>query len=470
MVRPAGSYLELFGVSSGTLERLVAEGLSRGGDYSDLYFENTSYLTLLLRDGQVSSGGRHVDFGVGIRVLKGDKTGYAYSETTALPDMLSAARAASAIADGAAASVALHASKSPAPVPDRYPILSEDAEGLADFMERIEKGIFAKEQRTVKVMVSLSFERSDMLMFNSLHEMVCDTALMAAVAVTAVFAQGDRVENNTFSRSRRMGTEMFSDALVEEMVEGTVKGIDERFDARRPKGGKMSVVMGAGASGILLHEAMGHAFEADFARKGQSIFTGRTGERICPAGITIVDDGTIPTERGSLNYDDEGIPGQRTVMVEDGILRSFLHDRVSARHFGVAPTGNGRRESFRYMPLPRMRSTYMESGDADPGSLIAEVRKGVYVDNFSNGQVKIGEGDFTFYVKSGFLIEDGRLTAPVKDINIIGNGPAALADIRGVGNDLLIDGSAWTCGKEQSVPVSCGIPTVLIGSLTVGGE
>lgn len=470
MVRPSGSYLELFGVTTETLEKLVAEGLSRGGDYSDLYFENTSYLTLLLRDGEVTSGGRHVDYGVGIRVLKGDKTGYAYSETTALPDMLSAAKAASAIADGSATLGFVHATTAPATSPDRYPYLSEDVEGLAGFMSRIEKGIFAREPRTVKVIVSLTFERSDILMFNSFHELVCDTRPMGAVAVTAIFAQGDKMDNNTFSRSRRMGTEMFSDALVEEMIEGSIKGIDERFDARRPKGGKMSVVMGAGASGILLHEAMGHAFEADFARKGQSVFTGRTGEQVCPRGITIVDDGTIPFDRGSLNFDDEGIPGQRTVMVEDGILRSFLHDRVSASHFGVAPTGNGRRESFRYMPIPRMRSTYMESGDADPASLIAEVRSGVYVDNFSNGQVKIGEGDFTFYVKSGFLIEDGRLTAPVKDINIIGNGPAALADIRGVGNDLLIDGSAWTCGKEQSAPVSCGIPTVLIGSLTVGGE
>ena len=470
MVKSVESYLDLFGVSTETLERLVAEGLSHGGDYSDLYFENTSYLTLLLRDGQVSSGGRHVDFGVGIRVLKGDKTGYAYSETTALPDMLAAAKAASAIADGAAAPCPSCGVKILSSSQDRYPILSEDVEGLADFMGRIEKGIFAREPRTVKVMVSLSYERCDVLMFNSLHELVCDTGPMASVAVTAVFAQGDKIDNNAFSRSRRMGTEMFSDELVSEMIEGAVKGIDERFDARRPKGGKMSVVMGSGASGILLHEAMGHAFEADFARKGQSIFTGRTGEKICPSGITIVDDGTIPGDRGSINFDDEGVPGQRTVMVEDGVLRSFLHARVSARHFGVAPTGNGRRESFRYMPIPRMRSTYMESGNADPASLIAEVRHGVYVDNFSNGQVKIGEGDFTFYVKSGFLIEDGRLTAPIKDINIIGNGPAALADIRGVGNDLVIDGGAWTCGKEQSMPVSCGIPTVLIGSLTVGGE
>jgi TldD protein len=194
------------------------------------------------------------------------------------------------------------------------------------------------------------------------------------------------------------------------------------------------------------------------------------GQRICAEGIQIIDDGTIKGDRGSLNFDDEGVPAQKTYMVEDGILTSYLHDRISARHYGVSPTGNGRRESFRYAPLPRMRSTYMESGNADPADIIASVKKGVYVDEFSNGQVKIGEGDFTFFVKSGFLIEDGRLTAPVKDINIIGNGPEALRDIVAVGNDLVIDPGAWTCGKEQSVPVSCGIPTVLVKNLTVGGE
>ena len=231
----------------------------------------------------------------------------------------------------------------------------------------------------------------------------------------------------------------------------------------------MSVVMGAGASGILLHEAMGHAFEADFNRKGQSVFSGKVGERVCPEGISIIDDATIKGCRGSLNYDDEGVPGQKTYMVEDGILTSYLHDRISARFYGVTPTGNGRRESFRYPPIPRMRTTYMESGNADPEGIIASVREGIYVDDFANGQVKIGEGDFTFYVKSGFLIEDGRLTMPVKDINIIGNGPRALADIAAVGNDLRIDPGAWTCGKEQNVPVSCGIPTVLVRKLTVGG-
>ena len=476
MIKDKNAYLDLFGVTEGTLERLVAEGISRGGDYSDLFFENTSAFNLMLRDGEVTSGGRHVDYGVGIRVLKGDKTGYAYSETTELSEMLAAAKAASAIADGPSGSPctgpgATHPFPGrPNPAADRYPIVSSSADGLVPYMERIEKGIFAREPRTVKVMVFLTYEQSDILLYNSHRELKYDTRPMATIAVTAVFAQGDKVDNNTFSRSRRMGTEMFTEELLEEIVAGAVRGVDERFEARRPKGGKMSVVMGAGASGILLHEAMGHAFEADFARKGQSIFTGRIGQKICPSGITIVDDATIKGDRGSLNFDDEGVPGQRTAMVEDGVLTSFLHDRISARHFGVAPTGNGRRESFRYMPIPRMRCTYMESGDATPDSLIAEVRKGIFVDNFANGQVKIGEGDFTFYVKSGFLIENGRLTAPVKDINIIGNGPEALADIAGVGNDLIVDGSAWTCGKEQSAPVSCGIPTVLVKSLTVGGE
>ena len=232
----------------------------------------------------------------------------------------------------------------------------------------------------------------------------------------------------------------------------------------------MSVVMAAGASGILLHEAMGHAFEADFNRKGQSIFSDKMGSRVCRAGINIVDDATVPGLRGSLNFDDEGVPGQKTYMVTDGVLTSYLHDRISARYFDVAPTGNGRRESFRCNPIPRMRSTYMENGsDGTLDDLIRRARNGIFVDEFSNGEVKIGEGDFTFYVKSGFLIEDGRLTMPIKDVNIIGNGPQALSDIEAVAGDLKIDEGRWTCGKDQSAPVSCGIPSVLIKNLTVGG-
>ena len=319
-------------------------------------------------------------------------------------------------------------------------------------------------------MARMSDSVSDVMMYNSLGELTYETRPMGSVSVTAVFQQGDKTENRTASRSYRIGAELIGKELIAELADEAVKGIDARFEARRPKGGSMSVVMGAGASGILLHEAMGHAFEADFNRKGQSIFSDKLGERVCPEGINIIDDGTLQWNRGSGNYDDEGVPGEKTYMVEDGILRSYLHDRISAQWYGVKPTGNGRRENFRYHPIPRMRATYMESGNAAPEDIIASVKNGIYVDEFSNGQVKIGEGDFTFFVKSGFLIENGRLTAPVKDINVIGNGPQALADIVAVGNDLKIDNGTWTCGKEQSVPVSCGIPTVLISKLTVGGE
>ena len=232
----------------------------------------------------------------------------------------------------------------------------------------------------------------------------------------------------------------------------------------------MPVVMGAGGSGILLHEAVGHAFEADFNRKNISIFSDKMGMQVCDPSINIVDDGTLPGNRGALNIDDEGVPGQKTYLVKNGILNSYMHDRISARHYNTAPTGNGRRESFRFMPIPRMRATYMENGTAKESDLIASVKKGIYVDTFSNGQVQIGAGDFTFFVKSGYLIENGHLTRPIKDINIIGNGPQALKDILAVADNNKIENSTWTCGKEQYCPVSCGMPSVLVKSLTVGGS
>ena len=465
-------YLNIFKVTQENLRTLAQTALGYGGDYADLYFENTTYFNLLLKDGVVSSGGFHTDFGVGIRVLKGEKTGYAYSESTDMADMLKAAKAAGVIASG------ISGGRTYSTVADRkldvYPVKEDwrlqSPDRFLPFLKDLEKEIFAKDGRIVKVIARMSDSVSDVLMYNSLGELTYETRPMGSVSVTAVFQQGDKTENRTASRSFRMGTELIGKELIAELAEEAVKGIDARFDARRPKGGSMSVVMGAGASGILLHEAMGHAFEADFNRKGQSIFSDKLGQRICPEGINIVDDGTLLYNRGSGNYDDEGVPGEKTYMVKDGVLMSYLHDRISAQWYGVKPTGNGRRENFRYHPIPRMRTTYMESGNAAPEDIIASVKSGIYVDEFSNGQVKIGEGDFTFFVKSGFLIEDGRLTAPVKDINVIGNGPQALADIIAVGNDLKIDNGTWTCGKEQSVPVSCGIPTVLISKLTVGGE
>ena len=492
-------YLDLFQVTKEQLAALDCKGLGEGGSYCDLFFENTTYHDLLLRDGIVSSGGFHIDYGVGIRVLKGDRTGYAYSESTDSKSMAEAVMAASKIAMGASSSNMVkpecpaataesilaslrlstadgtgHLRHATDKIEDFYPYVNDwreaEASQFVPSLEKLQQSISSRDSRVLKVIVSLSDQVSDIMMFNSLGDLTFDSRPMGTLAVSVVFSQDGRIENKTVSRSYRTGTEMISEALLEEIAAEAVSGIDERFGARRPKGGQMPVVMGAGASGILLHEAMGHAFEADFNRKGQSIFSGRIGQKVCNEDISIVDDGTIEGNRGAVNFDDEGVRGQKTFMVRNGVLESYLHDRISAAHFGVSPTGNGRRESFRYAPIPRMRATYMLSGSAEKEGIISSVKKGIYVDQFSNGQVQIGEGDFTFFVKSGFLIEDGRLTMPVKDINIIGNGPQALADIIAVGNDLKVDEGAWTCGKGQSCPVSCGIPTVLIKNLTVGGE
>ncbi|MBR1872758.1 MAG: TldD/PmbA family protein [Bacteroidales bacterium] len=477
MINNPTFYTDLFKTDIRTMEDTVAAALGRGGDYADLYFYSSKGSDIMLRDSQVSSGAISMDYGVGIRVLKGDRTGYAYTEDTSRPAMLNAAKSASVIADGAPETPprpTFAFSGKPNPAADRYPFTKDwrtvpTTTGAA-MLTTLEKKIRERDTRIQKVIAVLSSQVDDILMFNSLGELKYDTRPMGTIAVSIIFSDGKTTRNKHVSRSFRCGAEMLSEVLQEQMSVQITSGLDQALEAGRPKGGKMPVVMGAGASGILLHEAMGHAFEADFNRKGQSIFSDKMGKRVCMEGITIVDDATIKGNRGSLNFDDEGVPGQRTVMVQDGILTSFLHDRVSAAHYGVRPTGNGRRESFRFNPIPRMRATYMESGNARPEDIIASVSKGIYVDEFANGQVKIGEGDFTFYVKSGRLIENGRLTMPVTDINIIGNGPEALADIRAVGNDGLVDDSAWTCGKMQQVPVSCGIPTVLVGSLTVGGE
>lgn len=465
-----------FGLTEIQLRSILAEGMKGGGDWCDLYFEDTAYCDLLLRDSEVNSGGFHIDYGCGIRVLKGDKTGYAYSESCDMGSLLQAARAASCIAgNGSGEKAVFKPTRELNRHHDFYPAENDwrktDVSDFATKLRALDASIRSKDSRVIKVVAMLSYSTSEIMMYNSLGELTTDSRPLGSVSVTVVFKQGDKIEKNSVSRSLRKGSEMLDSELFDDLAERAVAGLDERFAARRPKGGKMKVVMAAGASGILLHEAMGHAFEADFNRKGQSVFSDRMGQRICRKGINILDDGTIPYSRGSVNYDDEGVPGQKTYMVRDGILNSYLHDRISARWFGVEPTGNGRRESFRYNPIPRMRTTYMENGsDGTLADLIGSVDKGIFVDQFANGQVKIGEGDFTFYVKSGFLIEKGRLTMPVKDINIIGNGPQALADIEAVAGDLKVDESTWTCGKEQSAAVSCGIPSVLVKNLTVGGE
>lgn len=498
MILDKNYYLDTFQVNEDDMSKLTAASLVNGGDYSDLYFENTVNQVHQLVDGEVTSGGLNIDYGVGIRVLHGEKTGYAYSESTVFSDMASAAAAASAIARGClsgavspvdtrSTGATYTAQKSnggrlvrrlfsgqPNPAADRYAILQDwrtiSPSVAVDWLYAIETAVKSADSRTVKVMCSTSSQISDYMMYNSFGELKYETRPMTTAQVSLIAESNGRKIRKNASRSFRKGAEMLTGELIDEFVKILYSDMDAAFEAKRPKGGEMPVVMGAGASGILLHEAMGHAFEADFNRKGQSVFSDKLGQRVCAEGINIVDDATIRGNRGSLNFDDEGVPGQRTIMVENGILTSYLHDRISAKYYGVTPTGNGRRETFRSSPIPRMRATYMESGNADPESIIASVPKGIYVNEFSNGQVKIGEGDFTFYVKSGYLIENGKPTCPINDINVMGNGPQALKDIVAVGNDCVIDNGAWTCGKGQSVPVSCGIPTVLVKKLIVGGE
>ncbi len=464
--------LNFFGVTTEDLRKIIDKALSSGGTYADLFFEYTVANEMALRDGEVNSAGSHIDYGMGVRVLSNERTGYAYTEITSTDAMMRAALTASGIASGSIKSSTPVEIKN-IPYKNRYPIeiewLKATVSSKIPFLNYLNTRIFESDRRVNKVLARVSDSQTEVLFFNSLGEIYSDVRPMASLTATCIMEENGRVENASSSRSFRMGAEFLSMKVVEQVADEAVDRCKILFDAIQPKGGEMPVVMGAGSSGILLHEAIGHAFEADFNRQNISIFSDKLGKKICRDEISVVDDGTISFNRGSVNIDDEGVVGQKTYMVKDGVLNSYLHDRISAEYYKTSPTGNGRRESFRFMPLPRMRATYMESGKSRESDIIGSVKKGIYVDNFSNGQVQIGAGDFTFYVKSGWLIENGKLTQPIKDINIIGNGPEALANIVAVGDNLKIDDGTWTCGKEQYCPVSCGMPSVLVSSLTVGG-
>lgn len=465
--------LNHFQVTVNDLQLVIKQALSKGADYADLFFEHTINNSIALRDGEVNRTASNIDYGVGIRVVVGDQTGYAYVENTSLKDMLRAAQTASGIAHSKEIKDSVNIT--PEKFNNYYKIERswEDVtiNEKKSFVEKLNAAILELDSRVIKVSVSLSTSTSYILFFNSEGILTWDYRPMAILSGSCTMEQNGKIENGYASRAYRKGFEFLTDDLIQTIAKEAVSQTSLMFDAIKPKGGEMPVVMGAGGSGILLHEAIGHAFEADFNRKNVSIFSDLLGKKICNENINVVDDGTVEFARGSINFDDEGVESQKTYIVKDGVLESYLHDRISSKYYNVKPTGNGRRQSFRYPPMPRMRVTYMESGNSNESDMIAEVKQGVYVDNFSNGQVQIGAGDFTFFVKTGYLIENGKLTTPIKDINIIGNGPKALADISMVGNNLKVDESAWTCGKDgQSVPVGQGLPSVLIQKLTVGGE
>ncbi len=466
------NYLDHFEVSTEILQKIIQEAMSKGGDYADLFFEHKTLNNLGLEDGKVNRAYSNIDYGVGIRVLKGDQTGFAYSETITEEAMLNAAKMAANIANS---SSAYKSSGFNEKIPAEYYKISKKWEDVSvkdkvPFVQKINDKVFGLDEKVIKINAFLTDETGYVLFYNSEGRLSYDYRPMVNFGVVCIMQRGEQIENAYSARSFRKGFEWMTDDLIDELATDVIAKTNILFDAVKPKAGEMPVVMGAGGSGILLHEAIGHTFEADFNRKGTSIFSDKMGKKVAESFVNIIDDGTLENNRGSINIDDEGNDVQKTYLVKDGILNSYIHDRISSKFYGVNPTGNGRRESFRHIPIPRMRATYMETGTNTKDEIIENVDYGVYVDNFSNGQVQIGAGDFTFFVKSGYLIEKGKITQPIKDINIIGNGPQALADISMAANDYLIDNGTWTCGKDgQSVPVTCGLPTVLVKKLTVGG-
>jgi len=461
----AESYLNHFEVTRELLQKVISAAMEKGADYADLYFEHSLNNTGALEDGRVNSAYTNIAYGVGIRVLKGDQTGYAYSEVVSEEAMLNAARTAANIADESGKYLNARVTELTAPsyYAVRTPWEDYSVREKIPFIQRMNDRIFSADNRVSKVNVYLNDKTSYILFYNSEGLLAWDYRPLVYLAGVCIMEDKGRIENFFSGRSFRKGSEFLTNELVDEMSDEVVKKTSLLFEAIRPEPGEMEVVVGAGESGILLHEAMGHAFEADFNRKDLSIFSDKMGKKIAENFVRIIDDGTIPGNRGSINFDDEGNLSKKTVLVDEGILTSYLHDRISSNHYNVDPTGNGRRESFRHIPIPRMRCTYMDNGPHKKEEIISSVRNGIYVESFSNGQVNIGQGDFTFFVKFG------KLTKPIKDVNIIGNGPQALADIVMAADDMLINDGVWTCGKNgQGAPVSMGIPTVKIKKLTVG--
>jgi TldD protein len=470
---PDNPFMDWFGVDQATVARVMAELTANGADAADLYFQHSRKNSLSLEDGIVSSANSNIQQGVGLRVVIGEQTGYAFTEDLTLPSMLAAARTASAIASGSR--IAAPQAFAPKEMGGLYtttvPWADVGIDQKLPVLKYVEEKAKAKDPAVEKVSVYWGDEDERVMIATLDGKLVTDHRPMTRVTVVVTARKGEEVQSgySNIAGREEFGwyTEQRLDAMVGEAVDRTMI----LFDARRPPAGEMPVILASGASGILLHEAIGHGMEADFNRKGTSIYSDMIGKKVAEPFVTIVDEATIPHERGALNYDDEGNKAGRTVLVENGVLKSYLHDQISAKQYDLAPTGSGRRQSYKYAPMPRMSCTFMEDGPHSKEEIIEAVDHGIICETYTNGQVQIGAGDYTFYVKNGWLVEGGKVTAPIKDVNIIGNGPESLKRITMVANDARLDTGGWTCGKNgQSVPVSQGIPTVLVSNMTVGGE
>lgn len=467
-------YFGRFGVTEKLIKETLGAAMSKGGDYADVFFQHRVTNNLALEDGSVNRAFANVGLGVGVRVVKGDQTGYGFTEDLTTDGLRRAALTAAAIADGPAKTAPVRFKVSEVKA-NRYPVKVKWDEvrpqQKLSILNSLNDKTFKADPRVKKVSLGFMDQGSVILIADSNGKIVEDAQPMTSLYLSVVAEQDGKRENNSVNRAARADMTYYTPDRLDGMVSQVVKNTMVLFDAVVPPAGEMPVVMAAGGAGILLHEAIGHGMEADFNRKGTSIYSDKIGKPIAKPFVSIVDEGTQDAARGALNVDDEGNPVGHTMLVEKGTLTTYLHDSISAKHYGVKPTGNGRRQGYEYAPMPRMRSTYMLNGPHKREEIIESVKNGIYCEMFTNGQVNIGAGDFTFYVKNGYLIEDGKLTKPIKDVNIIGNGPKVLELIDMVADDLKIDEGGWTCGKDgQGVPVSQGLPTVRVSSITVGGR
>ncbi len=442
-------------------------------DYADLYFQYTRSESWSLEEGQVKSGSFNIDQGVGVRAVSGEKTAFAYSDDISHSALIAASNATRAIARSGAASqphrVVAHADIRTLYQPTDPLTTLQDADKVA-LLEKLEGYARSIDSRVTQVMASLNAEYDVVFIARSDGHQAADVRPLVRLSLQVITEQDGRREQGSAGGGGRFGYEYFTEAVLRDYAEKAVHQAVTNLAARPAPAGTMTVVLGAGWPGILLHEAIGHGLEGDFNRKGSSAFSGRIGDRVAATGVTVVDDGTLANRRGSLNVDDEGNPTQCTTLIENGILKGYMQDSLNARLMGVPITGNARRESFAHIPMPRMTNTYMLNGDKDPAEIIASVQHGLYAANFGGGQVDITSGKFVFSAAEAYMIENGKITYPIKGATLIGNGPDVLNRVSMIGNDMALDPGVGTCGKEgQSVPVGVGQPTLRIDGLTVGG-
>ena len=466
--------LEPFGLDESDLIHTLSAIKAHKVDEADLYFQYTRAEGWSLEEGIVKTGSFSIDQGVGVRAVSGEKTAFAYSDDISLASLTDAAHTVRTIAAASkAARVKVPARKvagSRSLYQDLDPIASLDSTQKVALLGRVETMARAKDPRVSQVMAGLASEYDVVLIARADGTLAADVRPLVRLSVTVIAEQDGRREMGSAGGGGRFGLDHFDDALAQSYVDEAVKAALTNLEARPAPAGEMSVVLGPGWPGILLHEAIGHGLEGDFNRKGSSAFSGRIGKRVAAKGVTVLDDGTLPDRRGSLNVDDEGNTSQRNVLIEDGILKGYIQDAMNARLMGVKPTGNGRRESYAHVPMPRMTNTYMLGGDKSPEEIVASLKKGLYATNFGGGQVDITSGKFVFSTSQAYWVENGKIQYPVKGATLVGNGPDALTRVSLIGNDMALDSGVGTCGKEgQSVPVGVGQPTLRIDGLTVGG-